>query len=570
MDMHGKFDRIGPTLVFLPDHSWRAIWDVVSLMLIAGLCVVEPLNLSVEEWSAEGLLGPAWEYGCLTFFSLDLLLNFNTAYEEWEGSDTVVITSRRRIAARYLKGWFWLDLVATIPFDLVLSVNGMELFRVAKAGKLLRVLRLLRITKAPEIADQALAATMKMFDLDLMGFSFPAMLALFCARVIASIGFLSHLLACVLMSIVDADGMGWRCASVCGPWKRYGIAMVWTATALLSGTFDSDLTGLARQSGGHVLKMFFVVLHIVLWAVVVACVAKIAMITSSTSEFNMKRQLLMHFLMRHEVGKPMRTKVNHYLWQVRKQSADKSLYGLIDQLSAPLKKDVLYSIHRPAIDSFHLFRQGPFMCTQQQFAHEVCLHIRIRLFAQFEFFITQGFVPEGLFYIRQGSVRWFVMDLGHEEHVELLGPGRHVGMEALFLPETRAAALCSALTEVVCETMVLTRSAMDCILQTRPDWWEFINLVRRTASDSAIELMQMPTHGVPLTVEQSFWEVQATRNMPASPKKFRVPTESEADEDDPAAVLELEKDVRRMSLQIEQVVDRQGKLLEHVGLLNPT
>lgn len=50
-------------------------------------------------------------------FIVDILINFRTTYVS--GNDEVV-SHPGRIAIHYLKGWFLIDLVAAIPFDLLL------------------------------------------------------------------------------------------------------------------------------------------------------------------------------------------------------------------------------------------------------------------------------------------------------------------------------------------------------------------------------------------------------------------------------------------------------------------
>lgn len=48
---------------------------------------------------------------------MDILINFRTTYVS--GNDEVV-SHPGKIAVHYLKGWFLIDLVAAIPFDLLL------------------------------------------------------------------------------------------------------------------------------------------------------------------------------------------------------------------------------------------------------------------------------------------------------------------------------------------------------------------------------------------------------------------------------------------------------------------
>ena len=50
-------------------------------------------------------------------FIIDILINFRTTYVN--GNDEVV-SHPAKIAVHYFRGWFLIDLVAAIPFDLLL------------------------------------------------------------------------------------------------------------------------------------------------------------------------------------------------------------------------------------------------------------------------------------------------------------------------------------------------------------------------------------------------------------------------------------------------------------------
>lgn len=57
-------------------------------------------------------------------FSLDILINFVTGYERFNGSIEI---RPKKIAIRYLATFFFIDVLATFPFELVVSlINGSQ------------------------------------------------------------------------------------------------------------------------------------------------------------------------------------------------------------------------------------------------------------------------------------------------------------------------------------------------------------------------------------------------------------------------------------------------------------
>lgn len=90
-----------------------------------------------------------WETFVDASFSLDIVLNFRTAFVE-SGASDALISSSRRIASRYLTGFFLLDVVSTVPWDLVMTNEALglvQLFKVSRIVKLVRIMRILKLIR---------------------------------------------------------------------------------------------------------------------------------------------------------------------------------------------------------------------------------------------------------------------------------------------------------------------------------------------------------------------------------------------------------------------------------------
>ena len=60
------------------------------------------------------------------------------------------MTSHKAVACRYLRGWFILDLIASFPFDLLVSGGGgggTSLVKMFKLPRLLRAMKVARLLK---------------------------------------------------------------------------------------------------------------------------------------------------------------------------------------------------------------------------------------------------------------------------------------------------------------------------------------------------------------------------------------------------------------------------------------
>lgn len=89
-------------------------------------------------------------------FLLDLIINFRTTFiHEKTGKE---IIEPREIALTYLEGRFWIDLLATIPFDtfaeLIIGSKSSSFLSIFSLLKLVRVLRLNRIISIMKVANE--------------------------------------------------------------------------------------------------------------------------------------------------------------------------------------------------------------------------------------------------------------------------------------------------------------------------------------------------------------------------------------------------------------------------------
>lgn len=134
----------------LDPRSWYVRrWEYITLVLLLFTATVTPFEVGFLHTSVNGLF---WINRCIDLcFLKDLIMNFNLAYFERTGGRTLV-TDRNDIASSYLGGWFMIDLISIIPFEMVgVLVDSAML----SSLKILRILRLLRLFKLIKILRSA-------------------------------------------------------------------------------------------------------------------------------------------------------------------------------------------------------------------------------------------------------------------------------------------------------------------------------------------------------------------------------------------------------------------------------
>ncbi len=122
-------------------HNWtilhyspfKAVWDWIILLLVIYTAIVTPYNaaflLDAETQTSNGESVPKSNRDRYkepliiidlivdVMFIIDILINFRTTYVN---KNDEVVSHPGKIAVHYFKGWFLIDVVAAIPFDLLL------------------------------------------------------------------------------------------------------------------------------------------------------------------------------------------------------------------------------------------------------------------------------------------------------------------------------------------------------------------------------------------------------------------------------------------------------------------
>jgi hypothetical protein len=131
-----------------PSNKYKGWWDLFMTLVLLLTCVLTPYNIAFQK--PETWLNTAIDI----LFVVDMMAAFNTVYYDIEMN---MIDNRKAIALNYIKGWFTIDLLAIMPFDLLFSLGGGNLnglVRVARLGKLYRLVKLTKMLRLLKIMKE--------------------------------------------------------------------------------------------------------------------------------------------------------------------------------------------------------------------------------------------------------------------------------------------------------------------------------------------------------------------------------------------------------------------------------
>ncbi|CAB1328452.1 unnamed protein product, partial [Coregonus sp. 'balchen'] len=112
---------------------FKAMWDWLILLLVIYTAILTPYSAAFLLNDREEQMRRECGYSCNPLnvvdfmvdimFIVDIVINFRTTYVNLNEE---VVSQPGKIAIQYFKGWFLIDMVAAIPFDLLIFGSGSD------------------------------------------------------------------------------------------------------------------------------------------------------------------------------------------------------------------------------------------------------------------------------------------------------------------------------------------------------------------------------------------------------------------------------------------------------------
>ena len=146
-------------------------------------------------------------------FFVDIIVTFLTAYHD--ESKINLITDRKEIAKKYLKFWFWLDVLSILPVDMLVpstddSSGGSltDMTRFSRMGRLYKMVRMLRMVKMIRIIKDRKKIINNLDSMINVNESMEKYMLLVLAFILCN-----HVLTCIWIMLASFDELNnWRLA----------------------------------------------------------------------------------------------------------------------------------------------------------------------------------------------------------------------------------------------------------------------------------------------------------------------------------------------------------------------
>uniref|UniRef100_A0A8D0FM21 Voltage-gated delayed rectifier potassium channel KCNH4 n=1 Tax=Strix occidentalis caurina TaxID=311401 RepID=A0A8D0FM21_STROC len=405
--------------ILLHYSIFKALWDWLILLATFYVAVTVPYNVcftGTEDSLSAARSTIVSDIAVEMLFILDIVLNFRTTYVSQSGQ---VVYDPRSICIHYVATWFFVDLIAALPFDLlyVFNVTVTSLVHLLKTVRLLRLLRLLqKLDRYSQYSAMVLTLLMSMFAL------------------------LAHWLACLWYVIGRAElesndprtwDIGWLHElgkrleapyvnnSVGGPSIRsaYIASLYFTLSSLTSVGFGNVCANTDAEKIFSICTMLIgALMHAVVFGNVTAIIQRMY---SRRSLYHTRMKDLKDFIRVHRLPQQLKQRMLEYFqttWSVNNGiDANELLHDFPDELRADvamhLNKDILQ------LPVFETASRG---CLRS-----LSLHIKTSFCAPGEYLLRQGDALQANYFVCSGSLEV----LKDNVVLAILGKGDLIGVD---------------------------------------------------------------------------------------------------------------------------------------------
>jgi len=143
-----------------PDGKRKVKWDWFVLVLVLYTGLIVPFTLSFKEITDPDVFLPGFILDTMinVCYIVDIFISWRTTYYDRDG---MLVLDKKLARRNYIKTWFWIDVIASFPFDYFIKICtiGSD-FNVPASLKLPAVLKLLRIFRLGKKIDRLSSSKM--------------------------------------------------------------------------------------------------------------------------------------------------------------------------------------------------------------------------------------------------------------------------------------------------------------------------------------------------------------------------------------------------------------------------
>ncbi|MGA2974596.1 MAG: cyclic nucleotide-binding domain-containing protein [Spirochaetia bacterium] len=423
--------------IFRYDGTAKIVYN--SFIIFAALAgtIVTSYRLTFRIYDFDAL------YWIITaVYLLDIPYTFNQSVKK----GLTVYSDRRSIARLYLRGWFWVDVIAAIPFTWFFSIFSLwspnAQIGVGAVLDLIMVTKILKMAKISKVSAifndirESLSVNPALMRLVTFAFWFVTVV---------------HLMACGWVLIGASEAFRPQ-------FDQYLRGVYWCVTTIATIGYG-DYTPSHDSNLQIIYTVCVMIFGVGMYGYIIGNVATlIANLDVARANYQKKMEEINDFLHTKKVPGNLQNKVRNYyayLWETQKSISSVSI---AEELPHTLSMEILLFLNRAILEKVSFFKNA-----NEIFIREIVQLLRPMVFLPDDYIIRQGEFGDCMYFLSNGDVEVVVNGV----RVATLGQGSPFGETALIQGEKRMASI-QALT--YCDVYKLSKNDFDALRGRYPDF----------------------------------------------------------------------------------------------------
>ncbi|KAG7455446.1 hypothetical protein MATL_G00256500 [Megalops atlanticus] len=393
-------------------HKWtilhyspfKAVWDWLILLLVIYTAIFTPYSAAFLLSDEEDPALQSCIYSCSPLnvvdlivdimFIIDIVINFRTTYVN---SNDEVVSQPGRIAVHYFKGWFLIDMVAAIPFDLLIYRSGEETTTLIGLLKTARLLRLVRVARKLDRYSEYGAAVLFLL--------------------MCTFALIAHWLACIWYAIGNvehsaANRIGWLDSLGEQLGKHYNDTIPGSGPSIkdkyvtaLYFTFSSlTSVGFGNVSPNTNSEKIFSICVMLIGSLMYASIfgnvsAIIQRLYSGTARYHTQMLRVREFIRFHQIPNPLRQRLEEYFQHAWSYTNGIDMNAVLKGFPECLQADICLHLNRTLLQNCKAFKGSTKGCLRA-----LAMKFKTTHAPPGDTLVHAGDVITALYFISRGSI----------------------------------------------------------------------------------------------------------------------------------------------------------------------
>lgn len=458
-----------------PLSTFMRRWDMLTMWLLLYTAIWTPFEVAfVEEKRLSAMYFVNMVIN-LAFFT-DMILNFNLMY--FDEKLLKMISDRKLIAKRYLRGFFIIDFISILPYDDITLATGskanlkiLRIVRIVRLAKLLRILRSSRIFARFENSMTINYGALKL------------------VKFVVGTLFIAHWMACLwhLVKVVEQSRCNWVTDYYFGEClyndadnnDEHVTARSLYFTALYLSTMTISTVGYGDVTPQTEPERVFLTVGMLVGASVYAYIvgsicSVIASMNYRETEFQELMDRLNLFIKEAKIDTDLAGRLRAFFRYRRKVTNQISWGELLDLMSPSMRQEVATQINTAWLIKVEIFHGIP-----EQVAIELSFNFVLETFPPEEHIIGERDESTKLFVLKSGVVMC-------KGRVRTIGDNACFGEDMLWRTMQRGY---KAVSLTFCDCFTLKKDTMERVMDNFPSVRVMLRkiIVRKIVQEKIVE-----------------------------------------------------------------------------------